>query len=351
MSTRVAIIHREQVSPSANCALRLPYAIARSQHTRVDNICHTLVGAALARTGLRSRTALASATMMIGANFPDIDIIAVPLGRATEFRRGWTHGLLALVVLPFVLTGLMMLWNRYKRREGEKAIPRELLLLSTISIWTHPTLDWMNSYGLRWLMPFDGTWFYGDSLFIVDPYLLIMLGAGVWLSRRREQSGLPSPWKPGRIAVGLAGVYIATMLVFQNVAERVAIRDVAGTGRARENLVVTASPANPFQWRVHADDGARYFTGSIGMRSQRLAWEPESLDKGADHIAVATAVRNPAARPFLDWARLPFYRVLTSEAGVFVRITDARYGASIDVPIEPITNDALPQNIRERNLP
>ena len=80
--------------------------------------------------------------------------------------------------LPFVLTGLVLLWDRYRRRGKKRAVPREILLLSALSIWTHPTLDWMNSYGMRWLMPFDGTWFYGDSLFIVDPWLLIVLGLG-----------------------------------------------------------------------------------------------------------------------------------------------------------------------------
>src|SRR5688500_873216 len=160
--------------------------------------------------------------MMIGANFPDIDILSAPFGRATEFRRGWTHGVLALVVLPFVLTGLMMLWDRYRRRGADPAIPRQLLLLATISIWTHPTLDWMNSYGMRWLMPFDGTWFYGDSLFIVDPWLLIVLGLGVWFSRRREKIAARHPWRPARIAVGVATAYVIVMLGLQARAESIA---------------------------------------------------------------------------------------------------------------------------------
>ena len=299
----------------------------------MDNICHTLVGASLARTGLRSRTALASATMMIGANFPDIDILAAPFGRAIEFRRGWTHGVLALVVLPFVLTGLMLLYDRYRRRERDPAVPAQILLLSTISIWTHPTLDWMNSYGLRWLMPFDGTWFYGDSLFIVDPWLLIVLGAGVWISRQRERSGSPRPWQPARVATAVAAAYVVAMLGLQNFAEGAARRSIDATGRAREKLVVTASPANPFRWRVHADDGLRYSNGSVSIPSGRLALDSLTLAKGADDIAVIAALQNPAAEPFLDWARLPFYRVSRTEEGTFVRVTDARYGASLEIPV------------------
>ena len=269
--------------------------------------------------------------MMIGANFPDIDILSAFVGRTTEFRRGWTHGILALVVLPFVLTGLMLLWARYRKRR-DSVVPKQLLLLATISIWTHPTLDWMNSYGMRWLMPFDGTWFYGDSLFIVDPYLLVVLGAGVLLSRRLEQTGSPQPWRPARVAVALSSAYIVTMLGLQHYAEGIARRDLAGTGRARENLVVTAAPANPLRWRVHADDGSRYWTGNVGLGTRRLVLNTGTLDKGVDQPAVASAVLNESAKDFLDWARLPFYRVSHTPNGTFVSITDARYGASIVVP-------------------
>lgn len=318
-----------------NCGLPLPSATPPGEDSRVDNICHTLVGAALARTGLRRRTALASATMMIGANFPDIDILSAAAGRSLEFRRGWTHGVLALVALPFVLTGLMILWDRYRRRGPDPAIPKQLLLLATISIWTHPTLDWMNSYGLRWLMPFDGTWFYGDSLFIVDPWLLIVLALGVWFSRRREQAAAPHPWRPARIAVGVATAYVIAMLGLQARSESIVRGHLEGTGREREKLVVTASPANPLMWRIHADDGVRYSIGSIHVLTADLRLSGPTLDKGEDHVAVASAVTSEKARAFMDWARLPYYRIEETPTGTSVRITDARYGASVLVPVDP----------------
>jgi inner membrane protein len=152
------------------------------------------------------------------------------------------------------------------------------------------------------------------------------------LSRRREQTNARAPFQPARAAVALASLYIVAMLGLQRYAEGIARRDLAGTGRARENLVVTASPANPLRWRVHADDGARYWIGNVGLGTRRLALSTATLDKGADHPAVASAILNEDARGFLDWARLPFYRVDQTPGGTLVRITDARYGASIVVP-------------------
>src|SRR3712207_4662996 len=156
----------------------------------MDNLCHTLVGAALAESGLKRRTPLGAATLMIGANLPDVDVLAVPLGHGVDFRRGWTHGVLALVLLPLLLAGAMHGWDRLVRAprarrlapgDAPPTVVRELLLLSAVSILTHPTLDWLNEYGMRWLMPFSGRWFYGDTLFIIDPWLWAALGLGVAL--------------------------------------------------------------------------------------------------------------------------------------------------------------------------
>src|SRR5882672_6520881 len=133
----------------------------------MDNLTHTLVGAALAEAGLKRRTALGAATLMIGANFPDIDVVAVPLGVGIEVRRGVTHGFLALAILPFVLAGIMLLWDRHvRRRRLPDAAPaefRQLTILAAVAIATHPTLDFMNTYGMRWLMPFVDKWYYADG--------------------------------------------------------------------------------------------------------------------------------------------------------------------------------------------
>src|SRR5690349_12910006 len=175
------------------CCTRAP------RKSYLDNLTHTLVGAAMAEAGLKKRTALGAATLMIGANFPDVDVLALFLPGSIDMRRGATHGFLALAILPFVLAWLMQSYDRHVRLKRDPAATpadfRQLALLSALSIWTHPTLDFMNVYGMRWLMPFVNKWFYADALFIVDIYILLGLGAGVWMSRKWQRP------RPARLAL------------------------------------------------------------------------------------------------------------------------------------------------------
>ncbi|HKO54494.1 MAG TPA: metal-dependent hydrolase [Thermoanaerobaculia bacterium] len=155
----------------------------------MDPLTHTLVGANLASTRLGSTTRLAAAALVIGANLPDVDSILYFTGQsdlALDFRRGWTHGVLAIVVLPLLLAGVLWLIDRRSK-------PAALLGLSALAVLTHPALDWLNSYGLRWLMPFRGTWFYGDSVYIMDPWLWLILGCG-WLAGRSPSRWLVALW-------------------------------------------------------------------------------------------------------------------------------------------------------------
>ena len=88
----------------------------------MDNVCHTLAGAALAESGLARRTALGYATLLIGANLPDLDVLAFLGGPLAdlEWRRGWSHGVVALAVLPFALTALMLVVDRAFPRAAAK---------------------------------------------------------------------------------------------------------------------------------------------------------------------------------------------------------------------------------------
>lgn len=162
----------------------------------MDNLTHSLVGAAIGKSGADRTTPLATATLVVAANIPDIDMVGFVRGEyfSLAFRRGITHGWPALLVLPFVVTGLMMAWDRWVRRrrdpDADPADPKWLLGLSVVGVVTHPSLDWLNIYGMRWSLPFDGTWTYGDSLFIIDPWIWLVLGGSVFLASAPGRRGM-----------------------------------------------------------------------------------------------------------------------------------------------------------------
>ena len=292
----------------------------------MDNVCHTLVGAALGEAGLKHRTALGTATLMIAANFPDIDVIAVPLGHSLGFRRGITHGVPALVVLPVVLTFVMLGWHRWRGRGSEAPKPLSLLLLSAIGIVTHPFLDWMNTYGMRWLMPLNPTWWYADTLFIVDPWIWFALGLGVWMSRRRDgRTGSASP-APARVALVAVGLYIAAMGSLTVMAQG-GVRDaLIARGVAPDTVVVDPVFANPIRRRViYLWDGSYHLATYRVLPAAHLSDPWFEIPVNAHHPAVSQANRTPAGREYHSWARLPYYVIDPAGDTTWVTIADARY--------------------------
>ncbi len=303
----------------------------------MDPICHTLVGAALARTGLRRRTALAVPTLLIGANLPDIDVVSYAWGElaALDFRRGWTHGILAIVVLPFLLTGVMLLWDRWRRRRDParaQARGGQLLLLAALAIATHPVLDTLNTYGVRWLMPFSDRWFYGDALFIVDVWAWLILGVAVWASWRRARRGAPDDGAPARYGLAVFATYAVLMT-----ASAFTVRGLV-TGAYRRYVGVTPHrvlaapvPLTPFRRSLVIE-------GREGYRVGEFFWLPwphvdggrtYALPKaGLSHELLSRAAATPDARRFLRWARFPTWVVTGPGRDRSVYIIDLRYATS-----------------------
>ncbi|MCB2066004.1 MAG: metal-dependent hydrolase [Erythrobacter sp.] len=182
----------------------------------MDNLTHSLVGALIGQAGLKRRTGLAMPALILGANLPDVDATCFLWLSGTEplaFRRGITHGPIALVLLPLVLAGGLWAWDRLQAGRGrrpERRLPVRfgwLFALALIGCLTHPALDWLNVYGIRLLEPFSHRWFYGDVLFIVDVWLWLGMGLGLWLSLRRERQGGDGR-TIARNVLALCGIYV-----------------------------------------------------------------------------------------------------------------------------------------------
>jgi inner membrane protein len=288
----------------------------------MDNVCHTLVGAACGEAGLKQLTRFGAATLMITANLPDVDVLVF----ATEvpsvaFRRGWTHGVVAQAALPLVFTALMMTLDRLRPpRQGPRARWQGLLLLSYVGVLSHVFLDYLNNYGIRLLMPFSNRWFYGDAVFIADPWLWGTLGAGIWLARRARRPAA------ARIALGISAVYIVVMLMSARAARtHVLAAWRADHGAEPRALMVGPVFFNPFRKVVIVDRGDVYEQGVFYWLPPRLEMQ-QVVATRADSPEAGAARADPNVQALLLWARFPYYEIENAAWGRRVIVSDMRFG-------------------------
>ena len=271
-----------------------------------------------------------------------------------SFRRGWTHGVLAQAVLPLMLAGIMLVLAR--RREKHQRTPAlehpgtrapkhpstrapehpstrapasfaQLALLSYIGVFSHVFLDWLNTYGVRLLMPFSDRWFYGDALFVVDPWLYLVLGAGVWLAKRRERRGLPRPARPAQAALALVSIYVALMIASNLVARATVRGGLDRAGRpADARFMVSPIPVNPFRREVIVDVGDRYEKGFLWFEPwPHFRPAGYGVPTGFDQPEVRTLLDSETVRTYLRWSRFPYFVVERTASPPLVFMNDYRY--------------------------
>ncbi len=299
----------------------------------MDNLAHSLAGWALSEAGLKKKTGLATATLVLAANLPDVDVLGLLFNENLAWRRGWTHGPIAMLILPpLLVAGLIWFdqWQSHRATRPADCPPLHrgwLIILAYLGWFSHPFLDFLNTYGIRLLMPFSDRWFYGDTLFIIDLWLWLALGVGVWRARRRQRAGVAHPGRPALVALGITSAYIGAMGASSLAAERMA-RDAAearGLGPVR-TIVASPVPINPFKRDIVFANGTAYGFGEVNwLHSPMLTMSSRLTPHHMDDPAIAEARKAKPIRDFLYWSRLPMARVERSPSKTRVTLTDARY--------------------------
>ncbi len=126
------------------------------------------------RQPVRAAACLVSA---LANNLPDLDILYSswmeprPLGGLLN-HRGHTHTLLLALPLAWLL-GLGV-WRWFLRNNPAAALRERRLFvgLALLGVVLHLGMDFGNNYGVHPFWPLSGRWFYGDSIFIVEPLWL-----------------------------------------------------------------------------------------------------------------------------------------------------------------------------------
>jgi inner membrane protein len=306
----------------------------------MDNLTHSLIGAALGQAGLKRKTGLALPALIIAANIPDIDAGCVVFGvESLAMRRGITHGPLAMVLLPLLLAGALWWFDSWQTRRGtrpEGRLPVQfgwLLALSVIGCLSHPLFDWFNNYGVRLLEPFSSQWFYGDTLFIIDPWIIAMLGAGVWFSLWRERASVANWMRPAWLGlVGLAG-YVALNLGISSLAAMQAASDAPYAEINVANAPPLAFWRREVLWRTSDGRFGKLDCTALACRRYPLTVRKTNM---ADPRIALWAKYDPAALAFLFWSRMPIAelhddRIILRDQ----RFMDPRTAAQFSVTLLP----------------
>ena len=213
-----------------------------------------------------------------------------------------------------------MWWIGRGRRDGPGARFGWLLALSYLGVLTHVFLDFLNTYGIRLLSPISQRWFYGDAVFIVDPWLWLILALGAWLAARRRQP------RAAVAALACASLYVGAMLISARLARSI-VQDawVAETGNTPHALMVGPVPLNPLRRTIIVDAGDRYHQGTFTWLPARVSFDDRPTMKNDTLPAVIEARKNERVQGILLWSRFPAWQTREVAEGIEVRLRDMRF--------------------------
>ena len=266
----------------------------------MDNLTHTLVGVALARSGLSRRYGRGTTLLMaVASNLPDIDVLlTAPYGAAAPMlRRSMTH---SVVGIPVLAIGLALVARRWMREVSVRA----LVGLCLLALGVHVLFDLVNSYGVVVLWPLRDTRFELAWVFIIDLFLwaalLLPIGIG-----RTPLAGRIGRERTYRAAVGAVVFYLVLCAASRSRSMRLLSEHVPDA----EWRYAFVEPLGPHRWRGVTRTGDHYRTFVIRPFRSALI-ERDSFRTELDHPSVAAA-RATEFGITLDWFfKAPVWRVL-----------------------------------------
>ena len=356
----------------------------------MDNVTHSLVGLAVAKAGLERFSPGATPLCVLAANAPDIDVAVLLFADRWTFlreHRGITHAIVGTiclsVLLPLLFYGIDYFIARLRNTSPTTKL-KGLFIASVVASVTHPLLDWTNNYGMRFLLPWNERWFYGDFVFIIDPFLWLVLGTSVFLVSSRtgvqkatwitaaailtallllapRSSDLQHPvlvkaiwflflgsaivlfvfkvgerWKSRVVFCGIAIAlcyWIGLFLVHQYAVNigRVRADEIArSNSETVMNLAAMPVLASPLNWDCVFDTDKATYRFKVNLGSDERAPEVIRYAKPTGELATITeklALNERSARIFLSFARFPVMRLEDPDCTTqtIVQLADLRY--------------------------
>jgi inner membrane protein len=302
----------------------------------------------MGRAGLNRKTALATLTLTLAAEAPDLDIFTSLHGRVFGFahHRGFTHSFLGVLLDAVAVVGFVYLvWRLRGRKTNNPNLPPRwglLFFYACLAGVSHILLDFTNNYGVRPFWPFSEKWYSWDIVFILEPVILAFLILGLvvpsFLGLIDKEIGAQRRTPRGRFAATLALVGVVLVWAVRDYEHRRAVSALeARTYNDAEPVRASAYPTmiDPFHWHGVVETPA--FFALVPVNSLGPEVDPgEQMEiryKPEETSVTLAAKRSYAGRVFLDWAQYPITETQPLQQpegeGYVVYFQDLRFAGSL----------------------
>ncbi|MCF8275477.1 MAG: metal-dependent hydrolase [Flavobacteriales bacterium] len=241
----------------------------------MDSLTQIVLGAAVGEAVLGKK--VGNKALLWGAvagTIPDLDVLYIKLigGGAIDeivLHRGISHSILFAIVMAPIL-GWLVNWLYRKQPEADY---KGWTWLFFWSIFTHPLLDCLTTYGTQLFLPFSDHRVSIASVFVVDlfytvPFLLSVI-ALLFIKRT-------SGWrrKVNYFGVALSSTYLIAGLVNKLIVAEVFENDLLSESQKPKLVFVGTTPLNIILWYGVAETDSTFQIGyhSLFDQSKDVKW-------------------------------------------------------------------------------
>ncbi|MCG3205335.1 MAG: hypothetical protein KCHDKBKB_02055 [Elusimicrobia bacterium] len=266
----------------------------------MDPITHSLVGGLVAQTVKTSRRRFW--IMMFLGEAPDLDVFFGGLGPWAFWlhHRGITHSFFGVGVQAIFYALLFGIWDKgpFKQRLLHYACP---LLL-------HACCDYLTSYGVPLLSPFDFTEFSGNLMTAITVIPLLFMSIGLMVLNRKKIEG----WRATRWLWMAWGVTLLFAYSGKTQAQKI-MEPFKG------HVTVVSGLLNPIGWTAVVQgasccDYQAHWVNSITGNTR----EGLKVKTDLDFFPIQASLQSPQVKRFQETIRWPVARALSQADGGWI---------------------------------
>ncbi len=228
----------------------------------MDTITHALAGYVAVKSGLSRSTGRWGVIAGVSASFfPDLDsLLGFFLGTefTIKYHRHLTNSLFLAPVCALIFAWLFVKVSKLPKF-------RAFFIIWLVGILLHTFLDVITSYGTMILSPFSAERFSLDWVFIIDPYLTLLLLLSIiaiLLGKRRAETS-------ARVSLGLLTLYISLCAYNHFGALSLVNAFAREKGLKAEVTAALPQPLSPFHWANYVMTDDKIYEGLVNLAGTR----------------------------------------------------------------------------------